>query len=75
MADKNQPSKKTAAHRETLEILDEISTLLDTGLDRKQLAYCVVLIDNGVNPEALATIMKELRAKYPKEETESEASA
>ncbi|KAJ9627760.1 hypothetical protein H2203_002973 [Taxawa tesnikishii (nom. ined.)] len=45
-------SKRKAA-RETIDILNEISTLLNTGLDRQSLSYCVSLIENGVNPEAL----------------------
>ena len=36
------------------DILHEISTLLNTELDRQSLSYCVSLIENGVNPEALA---------------------
>ncbi|KAK4993848.1 hypothetical protein LTR50_000061 [Elasticomyces elasticus] len=46
-------SKRKAA-RETIDILHEISTLLNTHLDRQSLSYCVSLIENGVNPEALA---------------------
>lgn len=57
-------SKQTAA-RETIEsilirhhlnntVLHEISTLLNTGLDRQTLSLCVSLCENGVNPEALA---------------------
>ncbi|KAK3069170.1 hypothetical protein LTR53_012704 [Teratosphaeriaceae sp. CCFEE 6253] len=46
-------SKRKAA-RDTIAILHEISTLLNTNLDRQSLSYCVSLIENGVNPEALA---------------------
>ncbi|KAF1826533.1 mitotic-spindle organizing protein associated with a ring of gamma-tubulin 1 [Dissoconium aciculare CBS 342.82] len=45
---------KRKAARETVDILHEISTLLNTQLDRNVLAHCVSLIENGVNPEALA---------------------
>lgn len=41
--------------------MHEISKLLDTGLDRETLAILVALIENGVNPEALAAVVKELR--------------
>ena len=41
--------------------LQEISHLLNTGLDSDCLAICVKLCENGVNPEALATVVRELR--------------
>ncbi|KAJ4524014.1 hypothetical protein HRR83_002132 [Exophiala dermatitidis] len=53
-------SKREKA-REVVDILEEISVLLNTQLDRTQLSLCVSLIENGVNPEALATAIKELR--------------
>ena len=39
----------------------EISNLLNTGLDSESLSICVKLIEAGVNPEALAMVIKELR--------------
>ena len=39
----------------------EISKILNTGLDAEQLAICVRLCENGVNPEALAMVIQELR--------------
>ncbi|CAM9478609.1 unnamed protein product [Choristocarpus tenellus] len=47
----------TAAHL----VLHEISSILNTGLDRKTLRILVELIETGVNPEALAAVVKELR--------------
>ncbi|WPG99019.1 Hypothetical protein R9X50_00182100 [Acrodontium crateriforme] len=52
---------KRRAARETIDLLAEISTLLNTGLDRQSLSYCVSLIENGVNPEALAKVILKLR--------------
>ncbi|TIA74989.1 hypothetical protein D6C83_00386 [Aureobasidium pullulans] len=52
---------KRKAARETIDILYEISSLLNTNLDRQSLSYCVSLIENGVNPDALATVLKDLR--------------
>ncbi|RPA87768.1 hypothetical protein BJ508DRAFT_357354 [Ascobolus immersus RN42] len=52
---------QAAAAREVIDILYEISTILNTHLDQQTLSYCVSLIENGVNPEALATIIRELR--------------
>ncbi|KAK0101329.1 hypothetical protein ONS95_006505 [Cadophora gregata] len=49
-----QDSKDLQAHREALEILHEICALLDVPLDHRTLAICTTLIENGVNPEALA---------------------
>ncbi|EMF17152.1 uncharacterized protein SEPMUDRAFT_32996 [Sphaerulina musiva SO2202] len=49
----DQDTKKRAA-RDTVDILFEISTILNTNLDRQCLSYCISLIENGVNPEALA---------------------
>ncbi|KAK5195594.1 hypothetical protein LTR99_002120 [Exophiala xenobiotica] len=53
-------SKREKA-REVVDILEEISVLLNTQLDRTQLSLCVSLVENGVNPEALANAIKELR--------------
>lgn len=39
---------------EFLLVLYDLSQLLNTQLDREQLATCVAMIENGVNPEALA---------------------
>ncbi|KAL8609570.1 hypothetical protein ACOMHN_000626 [Nucella lapillus] len=59
MADGGKPKVSTA--RETLDILVEMSRLLNTGLDADSLALCVHLCENGVNPEALALVIQELR--------------
>ena len=39
----------------------EISNLMNTGLDAESLAICIKLCEAGVNPEALAAVIKELR--------------
>ena len=49
----------------------ELSRLLNTGLDRDTLAILMALIQKGVNPEALAAVVKDLR----KESAESAATA
>ena len=41
--------------------LYEISKILDTGMDRETLSICVSLCEAGVNPEALATVVRELK--------------
>ncbi|KAK3056149.1 hypothetical protein LTR09_002655 [Extremus antarcticus] len=66
---------KRKAARETIDILHEISTLLNTNLDRHTLSYCVSLIENGVNPEALANVITDLRAQNERFEAEQAKAA
>jgi len=47
--------------RDTFSTLEELSRLLNTGLDKDSLALCVRLCEQGAHPEALATIIRELR--------------
>ncbi|KAM6178202.1 mitotic-spindle organizing protein 1 [Rhynchocyon petersi] len=49
------------AVRETMDILLEISRILNTGLDMETLSICVRLCEQGINPEALSLVIKELR--------------
>jgi hypothetical protein len=37
-----------------LEVVEEISNLIGTGIDKETLVVCMRLIENGVNPTALA---------------------
>lgn len=39
----------------------EISRLLNTGLDAETLSICVRLCEQGINPEALSAVIRELR--------------
>lgn len=50
---------KTA--RESLDLTFHMSNLLNTGLDRHTLSVLIALCDLGLNPEALAAVVKELR--------------
>ena len=59
MADSVAAKCNTA--KETLDILMEISSLLNTGLDADTLSICVRLCESGINPEALALVIEELR--------------
>ncbi|KAK9881016.1 hypothetical protein WA026_014359 [Henosepilachna vigintioctopunctata] len=47
--------------KETFQALMEISKLLGTGLDVETLSICVRLCEAGVNPEVLATVVRELK--------------
>ncbi|XP_015523046.1 mitotic-spindle organizing protein 1-like [Neodiprion lecontei] len=49
------------AARKTFQTLHQISKLLNTNLDPSTLSICVRLCENGVNPQALATVVKELQ--------------
>ncbi|KAK6487171.1 mitotic-spindle organizing protein 1, partial [Huso huso] len=44
-----------------ISVLLEISRLLNTGLDMESLSICVRLCEQGINPEALSSVIKELR--------------
>ncbi|KAI5284664.1 hypothetical protein KEM54_001159 [Ascosphaera aggregata] len=69
MSNPTQEERRQAA-REVIDILHEISELLNTHLNRTELSLCVSLIENGVNPEALATIIQELRGDIRDQEFE-----
>ena len=53
--------------KEAMDLIYELSVILNTGLDKKLLAQCVYktnkvsLIESGVNPEALSSLVKELK--------------
>ncbi|KAF7809751.1 mitotic-spindle organizing protein 1B-like [Senna tora] len=51
--------------RESLDLAFHMSNVLDTGLDRHTLSVLIALCDLGVNPEALAAVVKELRREKP----------
>nr|CAD7268056.1 unnamed protein product [Timema shepardi]CAD7578614.1 unnamed protein product [Timema californicum] len=53
-------SNKLDEAKQTLNILQEISDLLNTGLTPETLNICVRLCELGVNPEALALVLKEI---------------
>jgi len=47
--------------KQTFNTLQELSKLLNTGLDSESLALAVRLCEQGAHPEALATVIRELR--------------
>ncbi|RWR75395.1 mitotic-spindle organizing protein 1B [Cinnamomum micranthum f. kanehirae] len=47
--------------RESLELAFQMSNILVTGLDRHTISILVALCDRGLNPEALAAFVRELR--------------
>ncbi|CEJ81640.1 Putative Mitotic-spindle organizing protein [[Torrubiella] hemipterigena] len=56
----NKPDKRVAA-QQAVDVLHEISTILNCDLDRRTLSICISLVERGVNPEALARVVKQLR--------------
>lgn len=42
-------------------VMFEMSQILNCGIDQRTLSILVSLIENGVNPEALAAVVKELK--------------
>ncbi|KAF8956929.1 mitotic-spindle organizing gamma-tubulin ring associated-domain-containing protein [Flammula alnicola] len=54
-------SERHSSAQQTLDILFDISQLLNTQIDRATLATCIGMLENGVNPEALAAVIQELR--------------
>ncbi|KIJ65138.1 hypothetical protein HYDPIDRAFT_88759 [Hydnomerulius pinastri MD-312] len=57
----SKDSDRISAAQQTLDTLFDISQLLNTQLDKETLATCVGMIESGVNPEALAAVIQELR--------------
>ena len=53
-----------------MDLLFEISSLLNTGLDRETLSILVNLTELGVNPEALAEVVQQLRGEAIRLENE-----
>lgn len=55
------PDQQRISSDQTVNLLHNISQILDTGLDKETLRLLIGLVEAGVNPEALALIVKELR--------------
>ncbi|KAK6955777.1 hypothetical protein Daesc_003421 [Daldinia eschscholtzii] len=61
-------NEKQQAAQQAVDILHEISTILNCHLDRRTLSICISMIENGVNPEALANVVQFLRKEAQKAE-------
>jgi len=59
---------------EALDVAFEINKILDCGLDKESLSVCIALLETGVNPEALAEVIKRLRKEAAEVKHEAEAS-
>ncbi|KAF6155285.1 hypothetical protein GIB67_019811 [Kingdonia uniflora] len=51
--------------KESLDLAFHMSNILDTGLDRHTLSVLIALCDQGVNPEVLVGLVKELPKELP----------
>lgn len=58
--------------KETFQALMELSRLLCTGLDAETLSICIRLCEAGVNPHALAHVVRELQKDTSKTQKETE---
>ncbi|KAK9359015.1 mitotic-spindle organizing gamma-tubulin ring associated-domain-containing protein [Lipomyces starkeyi] len=54
-------SNPNLMQKDTTVLLHEISLLLDTGVDKDTISLCLKLFDNGINPEALANTIRQLK--------------
>nr|GMD44810.1 mitotic-spindle organizing protein 1B [Ipomoea batatas] len=57
---KNMDPEAARTSRDSLDLAFHMSNILDTGLDRQTLSILIALCDMGLNPEALAAVVKEL---------------
>ncbi|KDR80541.1 hypothetical protein GALMADRAFT_240843 [Galerina marginata CBS 339.88] len=71
----SKESERNSSAQQTLDILYDISQLLNTQLDKATLATCVGMVENGVNPEALAAVIQELRREGAISTAQSTANA
>ncbi|KAH6850963.1 mitotic-spindle organizing gamma-tubulin ring associated-domain-containing protein, partial [Chaetomium sp. MPI-CAGE-AT-0009] len=71
----NDRAEKQAAAQQAVNILHEISTILNCHLDRQTLSICISMIEKGINPEALADVVKELRKQGQESQLEAAAAA
>ena len=55
-----------ASAKETLEILSEMSKIMNTGLDLESLSITYRLIENGINPQTLSDVISNLRKEVQK---------
>ncbi|KAI0541646.1 mitotic-spindle organizing gamma-tubulin ring associated-domain-containing protein [Xylaria digitata] len=61
-----EENEKQDIARQAVDILHEISTILNCHLDRRTLSVCISMVENGVNPEALANVVQFLRKEAQK---------
>jgi mitotic-spindle organizing protein 1 len=54
-------AQKREEYKETFRVIKEMSDILNTGLDTESLGFCLRLCEEGVNPAALAMLLKDWR--------------
>ncbi|TGJ86775.1 hypothetical protein E0Z10_g1966 [Xylaria hypoxylon] len=70
-----EENEKQDAARQAVDILHDISTILNCHLDRRTLSVCISMVENGVNPEALANVVQYLRKEAQKVNFAKQAAA
>ncbi|VDD79425.1 unnamed protein product [Mesocestoides corti] len=53
--------EELAMNAEAFGLLQEISALLNTGLNNEELLMCFKMLESGVDPTALALLVKQLK--------------
>ena len=56
-------TKSVEEERDQIDILYQISLLLNTSLDKETVAICKELIEEGLNPEGLVACLREINRK------------
>lgn len=60
----NSTTQEINDAKETLEIFYEIGNILNCDLDRQTISIIVTMIENGCDPFALASIVKEIKNEH-----------
>lgn len=55
------PADDVSSRHEVIDVINELASVLDTGLDRAAISAIVDLLEYGVTPEALVAVITELR--------------
>ena len=58
---RNRSAAQVLRARESFALIAQISRLLNTDLDGESLSLCVRLCEAGVHPQALATVIREIK--------------
>jgi len=65
--EEDRTTRKKEESKEAIKIIQEMSSILNTGLDSEALGLCVRLCENGANPHALAQVIKGWRQQKSQE--------
>lgn len=69
--DQQNVSRKLEESKEAIKIIQEMSSILNTGLDAEALGLCIRLCESGANPKALAQLIKGWRQEKAQKDARS----